>query len=224
MLKEETKMASMERIKSSFDNAMCNMSRVKKLINENNVNAAQKLLGKMIPKIIGLNEQLTKQQVLRSAIFVSTTDTPESKSITTPKMVTISDRLKIMKSEVTVGLFNQVMNGFEFTGNNADNLKLTLNDPSQAKSSITYVSLVDAREFAGRLSNLTGRKFRVQTEKEWLTAKDRKYGLLGNNWTWTETRYGTRGYFLHSLDNTRRMNYEPETRLRMFSIRLVEDI
>jgi hypothetical protein len=45
---------------------------------------------------------------------------------------------------------------------------------------------LDAREFAKRLSNLTGRKFRVQTEKDWLAARDR---LSGKNWTWTETKY-----------------------------------
>jgi len=134
---------------------------------------------------------------------------------------------RIMKGEVTVGLFKQVMQGYEITGHNADKLQAILNDPSQEGKALTYVNLLDAREFAKRLSIITGRKFRVQTEAEWLQAKDQ---LSGNNWTWTETEYITvKGeyigeYVLHSLDDNRRIRLNPAHRSDYTVVRLVDDL
>jgi hypothetical protein len=125
----------------------------------------------------------------------------------------------IMKDEVTVKLFKQVMEGYAITGNNADALKAILCDPSQEDNSLTYVSLFDAREFAKRLSNLTGRKFRVQTEKEWLKVKDQ---LSGNNWTWTETKIEGGNLFVLRRGDDGARGSGPGYRYNNHAIRLVE--
>lgn len=144
-----------------------------------------------------------------------------------PEMVDISDKLSIMKGEVTVGLFKQVMQqGYEIKGDNADELKAVLNDPSKEGDDLIYVSLLDAREFARRLSEQTGRKFRVPTEAEWEAAKKLVYGQLsGKGWTWTETeiRAGSGLYVLRHLDDVNRYNGYPEDRSDGSAVRLVED-
>lgn len=137
-----------------------------------------------------------------------------------PEMINISESVSIMKGEVTVGLFKQVMEGYEITVHNAEELKAILADPSQVRNALTYVSLNDAREFARRLSVHTGRKFRVQTEEEWLAARD---GLSGNNYTLTETRR-RRNEFVHRCLNTDiELSDYAERRLGDRAIRLVED-
>ncbi len=139
-----------------------------------------------------------------------------------PEMIALSDKLSIMKGEVRVGLFKQVMEGYEITGHNAGELRTILDDPSKAGDALTYVNMFDAREFAKRLSDLTGRKFRVQTEEEWQTARDR---LSGNNWTWTETKYDNERFVLRRLDRDCRDYYSyPEGRYFNVAVRLVEDI
>lgn len=92
----------------------------------------------------------------------------------------------IMRREVSVGLFAQVMEGYEFTGQGADELLAILGSP-QANEPVSRVSLDDAREFAVRLSELTGRQFMVQTVEEAEAAEER--GLLAGvlHATWTET-------------------------------------
>ena len=139
-----------------------------------------------------------------------------------PEMIRLSDMLSIMKEEVTVGLFKQVMQGYKFSGHYAEGLKEILNDPSQTKQAITHVNLSDAREFAKRLSEQTGRKFRVQTEKEW---KQAEHELSGNHWTWTETIYEGDDYVLRSRQEPLR-GTTPRTFLRFgdTSIRIVEDL
>jgi formylglycine-generating enzyme required for sulfatase activity len=135
-------------------------------------------------------------------------------------MFDISDKVRIMKGEVTIGLFRQVMEGYEIKGHNADELRAILTDPAQESKPLTYVSLLDAREFAARLSNLTGRKFRVQTEDEWLAARDK---LTGKNWTWTETKYSDSSFVLRHLSNDDRDIDHPEDRYDCNAVRLVED-
>jgi len=103
-----------------------------------------------------------------------------------------------MTGEITVGLFRQVMEGYEIKGHNAENLLAILADPAQESKPLTYVSLLDAREFAARLSNSTGREFRVQTEDEWLAGKGR---LQGIKWTWTETKYSDSAFVLRRLSS-----------------------
>ncbi len=141
--------------------------------------------------------------------------------ISMPEMVQVSDKLAIMKKELTVGLFKQVMEGYEITGHNADKLKAILADTRKEDNALTYVNLLDAREFAKRLSNLTGRKFRVQTEAEWLAARDK---LSGNYWTWTETKYDNNTCVLRHLRNVNRGSNFLENRYGVYSVRFVEDL
>jgi len=141
--------------------------------------------------------------------------------IAIPEMINISDKVGIMKGEVSVGLFRQVMEGYEIKGHNAGELRAVLADPAQESEPLTFVSLLDAREFTVRLNNLTGRKFRVQTEDEWLAGKGR---LQGNNWTWTETKYSDNSFVLRHLSNDDRNDCNPESRSDSVAARLVEDI
>lgn len=144
-----------------------------------------------------------------------------AKGIKIPEMVVLSDKVSIMEGEVTVGLFRQVMEGYEITGHNAEELKAILADPSRGGEALTYVSLLDAREFASRLSDLTGRKFRVQTEEEWESARD---SLSGDHWTWTETKNDQSTFVLRRLDYDNRRNFNPENRYSDHAVRLVEDL
>ncbi|MFA6170290.1 MAG: hypothetical protein WCW67_07675 [Candidatus Margulisiibacteriota bacterium] len=103
-----------------------------------------------------------------------------------PEMLTLSGKRKIMRGEVAVTLFKQVMAGYKIKGHNADKLREFLSDPANEGKTVTYVSLDDAMEFAKRLSELTGRKFLVQTEEEWQQAREQ---LTGDRVTWTVTPY-----------------------------------
>src|SRR3989339_444332 len=135
-----------------------------------------------------------------------------------PEMINISDKVSIMRGEVTVKLFKQVMGDYTPTGHNADKLIAVLNDPSKEGKSLIYVSLLDGREFAKRLSTLSGRKFRVQKEAEWVQARVR---LSGKNWTWTEALFTDRTSILRLPDDFGRAN--PMRRFRNIALRLVED-
>ncbi|MBI5700289.1 hypothetical protein HZC34_00370 [Candidatus Saganbacteria bacterium] len=112
------------------------------------------------------------------------------------------------------------MEGCKFVGHNAAQLKAVLDNPSKAGDALTYVSLLDSRKFAERLSAQTGRTFMVQTEDEWLKAKNK---LSGNNWTWTESKYFDDTYVLRHLFNYNRNNRNPEDRYDNDAVRLVED-
>ncbi len=191
------------------------LGRISDLVGKGNFNAAHKLLGGLIPKIVGLDERLTRQQVLGLG------SASKIKSIKLPEMIAISPKLSIMRAEITVGLFKQVMEGYAIEGDNAVHLKALLANPKAAETALTCVSLLDAREFAKRLSIQTGRKFRVQTEEEWSKAQSQ---LSGSNWTWTETEYSNSGND-HVL---RRLNggygyYNLEGRYFNYAVRLVED-
>lgn len=84
--------------------------------------------------------------------------------ITIPEMFDVNDNVRIIRPEVTVGLFKRVIEGCEITGHNAKKLRSILADPARESEALTYVSLLDARKFAERLGSLTDRKFRVQTK------------------------------------------------------------
>ena len=129
---------------------------------------------------------------------------------------------RIMKGEVSVGLFKQVMQGYEFTGDKADKLKAILADPTKENESVVFVNLLDAREFARRLTDLTGRIFRVQTDKEWIAAKDQ---LIGHNWTWTETKRDDEKYIVRHQYLGFDIYAQPDKRCEAyaFAFRLVED-
>jgi len=140
-----------------------------------------------------------------------------------PEMITLSPKLSIMRAEITCDLFKQVMEGYEITGHNADRLKALLDNPKAAVTALNYVSLLDAREFGKRLSDQTDRNFRVQTEDEWLQARDQ---LSGNNWTCTETpheNYPDRIVLRHLDFDYRDFSY-PEIRYSCNAVRLVEDL
>ncbi|OGC05512.1 hypothetical protein A3H38_05990 [candidate division WOR-1 bacterium RIFCSPLOWO2_02_FULL_46_20] len=155
-----------------------------------------------------------------SVAEVSAAAVSQTSKIDIPEMIDINDKVKIMKGELTVGLFKRVMEGYEITGHNDDELRAILADPAQESNALTYVSLLNAREVAKRLSNLTGRKFRVQTEDEWMVAKD---NLSGNHWTWTETKFSGATYVLRLLDGGLRDFRLPEGRCGAYAVRLVED-
>lgn len=127
----------------------------------------------------------------------------------------------IMKGELTVGLFKQFVDETEneMEGYNADNLRGILADSSKAGDALTYVSLLDARAYAEWLSEKTGRKFRVQTEEEWLAAEGE---LSGDNWTWTETELGDITFVLRGLDAGHRGSSSPGLRWPGNAVRLVE--
>ncbi len=178
-------------------------------------------------RLVGMREKVEIIEISASAVS-------QASEIIVPEMIDIPGMsgTAIMEGEVTVGLFKvglfkRVMGGYKITGHNADKLQEILDDPSLTENALTYVSLLDAREFAARLSEKTGRKFRVQTEEEWLRAKDQ---LLGDNFTWTETEtksdsasYNSGSYVLRRLGIAKcDLNY-PVNRYSYYAIRLVED-
>ena len=144
--------------------------------------------------------------------------TARAAKIELPEMIDMGS-YRIMKTEVTVDLFKQMIGAYKPEGNNADALSAILTDPARESDALTYVNLLDAREFARRLSDLTGRKFRVQTEGEWVQARDK---LSGKNWTWTETEFNDQTFVLRHLLRTERVNL-PDRRINGNAVRLVED-
>ncbi len=148
---------------------------------------------------VRMGENPTKLQIRRTGNFndqsrLRTNDTRplvemvalRVASIQIPDMVDIPGMAnkKIMMGEVSIDLFRRVMEGCDISGNNAELFRMILDKPAEENKALYYASLFDARNFANRLSSLTGRSFRVQTEGEWEAARPL---LTGNNWTWTET-------------------------------------
>ena len=164
--------------------------------------------------------QAIKSGGLHAVLLTLSRQKTDVSMIEIPEMIGLSNKVSIMRGEVTVKLFKQVMGDYTPTGHNADKLIAVLNDPSKEGEILTYLSLLDGREFAKRLSTLTGRKFRVQTEAEWLQAQDR---LLGNNWTWTETKYDENTFVLRYKYCDSRFSNNPENRCGSYALRLVED-
>lgn len=98
-------------------------------------------------------------------------------------------------------------------------------DPSNITYSkaITYVNLLDAREFARRLSKLTDRKFRVCTEGEFEQAQDQLLGIY-HNWTETPHRVNSGAFVLRCLGFGVRKGGMLSGRYKHHTIRLAEDI
>ncbi len=141
-----------------------------------------------------------------------------------PEMIVLTPmRLSIMKYEVTVGLFRKVMEKYVAEGRDAYNLQAILNGAMSADYTMVYVNLFDAREFAKRLSNQTGRNFRIQTEDEWLEAKAIGQ-IFGCNWTWTATPHSGNTFILRHLSGDFYHHHSPEHRSDHMAIRLVEDL
>jgi hypothetical protein len=139
-----------------------------------------------------------------------------------PEMLEISKNVSISEGEITVGLFKKVMGKYRPKGHNAKELQAILDDPSKEGSSLEYVSLIDARKFVNRLSQLTGRHFRIQTMNEWYNFHN---FFSGENWTWTETKWETHHKGDYALMGDYEINpmKQPDRRYPQFSIRIVED-
>ena len=164
--------------------------------------------------------QAIKSGGLHAVLLTLSNQKTDLSMIEIPEMIDISDKVSIMRGEVTVKLFKQVMGDYTPTGHNADKLIAILDDPSKEGEILTYVSLLDGREVAKRLSALTGRKFRVQKETNFLQALAH---LLGNNWTWTETKYDENTFVLRYKYCDSRFSNNPENRCGSYALRLVED-
>ncbi|MBI5699427.1 hypothetical protein HZC35_03840 [Candidatus Saganbacteria bacterium] len=146
---------------------------------------------------------------------------------TLPKMLAISDKVAIMEGEVTAGLFRRIMQGYEITGDGADDLRAMLNDPSRAAEPLTYTSLMDGRALARRFSKHTGRRFRVMARGDWDLALDNKVRqkMSGYHWNWAEEESspGSGFYQLYSLAGGSKTSL-PDFRYPDSAIRLVEDL
>jgi len=168
-----------------------------------------------VPALEGLLQRGDVESILRAL--------PRTDEIEIPEMIDISGmpNRAIMKNELTVGQFKQFVEdtGYEIEGHHAQKLESLLAS-GDSNAALVFVSLFDARAYAKWLSQKTGRNFRVQTEEEWLAAKDQ---LSGNNWTWTETKYDESTFVLRHLHDGRRNYNVPGDRYSNFAIRLVED-
>lgn len=91
----------------------------------------------------------------------------------------------IMEQEITVGSFNEVMGPHEITGHNSDKLRAILADPANANKPLNYTSLLDARDIAKRLRELTGENFRVPSMEEMTELSKAGKFLLGKYRTLT---------------------------------------
>ncbi|MFC1568101.1 hypothetical protein ACFL37_00195 [Candidatus Margulisiibacteriota bacterium] len=114
------------------------------------------------------------------------------------EMLYLSDKVAIMKGLVSVELFKQVMEGYEFRGDDAPKLKAVLTHPEKAGEAVTWASILDAFEFAKRMSQRTGRKFRLPTEAEKKKADKLSIGYdgyhaLNNTWSDAVSRFFIKG-------------------------------
>jgi len=136
-----------------------------------------------------------------------------------PVMIVVSSKVRVMGTAVTAALFNQVMEGYQANGHRADDLNEILNSPSKAGKILTYISLFDAVKFAKRLSEKTGRNFRVPTEDEYLAARRE---LSGDHCVWTRTRFSRETYILRDRNSDRRWIELPYARHANYVVYLVE--
>jgi len=166
-----------------------------------------------VPVLEGLLQRGNVESILRA---LTRTD-----GIEIPEMIDIAGmpHKAIMKNELTVGQFKQFVEdtGYEIEGHNAQKLKDLL-DGDSSNDALVSVSLLDARAYAEWLSEKTGRRFRVQTDEEWMAARDE---LSGSKWTWIEAKYGDETFVLRMGNN--RTGNAPESRSNAVAVRLVED-
>jgi len=140
-----------------------------------------------------------------------------------PKMIPLSPGKEIMKDVATIGLFRQVMNGYEISGVDSMELFESLHVfCGSERAPLNKVNLDDARELAKRLSKLTDRKFRVPTEVEIDTVRSQ---LSGDLYCWVETNEESnlRDYPIVSNKYGAR-NAHAGRRYSFIGVRLVEDI
>ena len=148
--------------------------------------------------------------------------------LTIPPMLDVPGmKLRIMQSEVKVGLFKQFMaSGYKITGHNAGSLKAFLK-ASPDECNMKFLNLDDGKAFAKWLTDQTGIKFRIPTNTEWLHAVQALgHHLSGNHMEWTEgIATNKTSHILRYLYNLGRSEaHPPETRNEDFALRLVADI
>ncbi len=139
----------------SCENPNIMMNRVARVINFNDVSMVRRTDKKCFNAII--KQRSTNQFKLPNFV-----DIPGTKGV------------RIMQKEVSVGLFSAVMLSivkYKIEGHNADKLIQLIKDPIFENKPITNVSFKDAKEFAFRMSVLTGRDFRLPTNLELILAK-----------------------------------------------------
>lgn len=167
-----------------------------------------RLLASNVVRILGgvNSDKLTEIATLQSGIGAIRTPKPRlADTIKIPEMIDIASNLSIMKYEVTFGFYNQIMNGVIADGPYEVPLRKHLADPLRSETTLFPVSLFDARTFAEKLSEQTGRRFRVPTKDE-LLAKwheldiTKKRENRGMHSTLTETRSGNGEFFLITID------------------------
>lgn len=132
--------------------------------------------------------------------------------------------IRIMKGEVTTDQFRQFVDSAKYaiTGDKANLLVSTL--PGQTITAI-YLNLNDGRAYAKWLSEMTGRSFRLPTEKEWLDAAATIGSKLsGSKWEWTETPVEKRSFALRCLHIENRHTQPSWFRDYIIAVRLVEDL
>lgn len=155
---------------------------------------------------------------------------------------------RIMKGPASVELFNEVMGEYTPEGSRADLLAKILADPRQTLNIMFLVSLIEALDFANRLSVLTmqlGRQYRIPTAAEILqvvahfpvtkgvfpinegkSAFGSRDGeiFLRRTFSTTLVSEGSDRYLLVFQSNVNRedMNIEPDSRVAGL-IRLVEE-
>ncbi|MBN2058192.1 MAG: hypothetical protein JW782_05310 [Candidatus Saganbacteria bacterium] len=175
------------------------------------LNAAS-MIGKSVGQIDALAAEIDKSSQAAAA---------REFTIELPGMIPISDEVSIMNDLVTIGLFREVMKGVEIKGDGAKELQELLSR-SESGHEISRVSLLDARQFANRLSAMSGGKFRVPT----LTELEQVKGLIPGRgmYCWTETveKGKYRRYDLTNGDCGR--GGGPQHRYITTSIILVQDV
>lgn len=134
---------------------------------------------------------------------------------------------RIMKGEVTVGLFSQLVSvGHEITGYNAGDL---LNECIGGASGryLTYLNLFDGRALAEALSTQTKQNWRIPTSDELLAAQELVgHQLSGIHLEWTNTPHPNKAFkdyhFLYSLSPLAFDLYPAHIRCSNNAVRLVE--
>jgi len=157
-----------------------------------------------------LAETMSAQESLRAAAIEALL----------PEMIEVSDNVRIMKEEVSVGLFKEALRGHVVAGPQAQDLQAILDNPRKKRKVLTHISMLDARWLAKQISFLTDRSFRVPTLAEWEQARDQ---LLGKNWNHLEVEGGWNLYLLSEGGPPSSLHLIFH-RLRKTAIRLAKDI
>ena len=188
--------------------------RVGKSIKKITSKIADQAYQNILPEGIDINKGTVKRMILSQLSLIKVKGNPYS----------------IMEGEVTAGLFDLCMKsaGSAVGGCDPDLLRSVLYAPwaSMVKTSI---DLHDCRVFVKSLNKLTGKKFMIPTEEEWLGAF-RAVGneLFGDKWEWTEwgltkkINTDSRFNILRSLGCVDRELEYPDVSYDCIALRLIE--